>query len=234
MLNGGAGIDQLYGYGGNDTYFVDNPGDIVNEAAGGGSDHVLTSVSYTLTAGQEIELLSTTNSAGTGAINLTGNTFAQTILGNAGANVIDGGAGNDILRGLGGADQFKFDTALNALTNGDSIVDFTAATDKIDLSHTIFSALGVGALSSSAFFIGTAAQNASEHVLYNSSTGGPFYDPDGNGSAASELLAGNGTPKQPEASTSPVPDVPETKLVQIVPFKKPRAKPSDLQPRFAR
>ena len=90
--------------------------------------------------------------------------------------------------GLGGADQFKFDTALNALTNVDSIVDFTAATDKIDLSHTIFSALGVGALSSSAFFIGTAAQNA-EHVLYNSSTGGPFYDPNGNGSAAATEFA---------------------------------------------
>ena len=62
----------------------------MDEAAGGGSDRVLTSVSYTLTTGQEIETLSTTNNAGTGAINLTGNAFAQTITGNAGANVIDG------------------------------------------------------------------------------------------------------------------------------------------------
>ena len=65
----------MLGLGGNDTYYVDNAGDMVNEAAGGGTDQVLTSVSYTLAAGQEIEALSTTNSAGTGAINLTGNAF---------------------------------------------------------------------------------------------------------------------------------------------------------------
>ena len=162
----------------------------MNEAAGGGSDRVLTSVNYTLTAGQEIEAFSTTNNAGTGAINLTGNTFAQTITGNAGANIIDGGAGNDTLDGLGGADQFKFDTVLNSSSNVDSIVDFAAGTDKIDMSHTIFSALSAGTLSSSAFFAGTAAQNASEHVIYNPGTGGLFrYDPDGNGSAAATEFA---------------------------------------------
>ena len=179
----------MRGLGGNDTYFVDNPGDVVNEAAGGGSDRVLTSVNYTLTAGQEIEALSTTNNAGTGAINLTGNAFAQTITGNAGANIIDGGAGNDTLDGLGGADQFKFDTVLNPLTNVDSIVDFAAGSDKIDMSHTIFSALSAGTLSSSAFFAGTAAQNASEHVIYNPGTGGLYYDPDGNGSVAATEFA---------------------------------------------
>ena len=85
----------MRGLGGNDTYYVDNVGDVVNEAAGGGNHQVLTTVSYTLTAGQEIEALSTTNSAGTGAINLTGNASAQTITGNAGANSINGGAGAD-------------------------------------------------------------------------------------------------------------------------------------------
>ena len=176
-IDGGAGADTMRGLGGNDTYFVDNAGRLVNEAAGGGSDRVLTSVNYTLTAGQEIESLSTTNNAGTGAINLAGNTFAQTITGNAGANIIDGGAGNDTLDGLGGADQFKFDTVLNPLTNVDNIVDFAAGTDKIDMSHTIFSALSAGTLSSTAFFAGTAAQNAGEHVIYNPGTGGPTTIP---------------------------------------------------------
>ena len=189
VIDGSGGADIMQGLGGNDTYFVDNPSDIVNELVGGGSDRVLTSVSYALIAGQEIEALSTANPAGVGAINLTGNAFAQTITGNAGANVIDGGAGNDTLDGLGGVDQFKFDTLLNPLTNVDSILDFAAGTDKIDLAHTIFSALSTGTLSSSAFFSGTAAQNASEHVIYNPGTGGLFYDPDGNGSVAATEFA---------------------------------------------
>jgi serralysin len=189
VIDGSGGADIMQGLGGNDTYFVDNPGDIVNELVGGGTDRVLTSVSYALIAGQEIEALSTTNNAGVGAINLTGNAFAQTITGNAGANVIDGGAGNDTLDGLGGVDQFKFDTLLNPLTNVDSILDFAAGTDKIDLAHTIFSSLSAGTLSSSAFFVGAAAQNATEHVIYNPGTGGLFYDPDGNGAAAATEFA---------------------------------------------
>ena len=59
---------------------------------------MLTSVSYALTPDRRSRSLSTTNSAGTGAINLTGNEFAQTITGNAGANVIDGGGGADIMQ----------------------------------------------------------------------------------------------------------------------------------------
>ena len=63
-LNGGAGIDQMFGLGGNDTYYVDNAADVVGELVGGGTDQVLTSVTYTLAGGQEIETLKTTNDAG--------------------------------------------------------------------------------------------------------------------------------------------------------------------------
>ncbi len=67
----------MAGLGGNDTY-VDNAGDIVTEAAAGGTDTMYTSVSYALLGGQEIENLRTTNAAGVGAINLTGNNLANT------------------------------------------------------------------------------------------------------------------------------------------------------------
>ena len=59
-LNGSAGADVMSGGGGNDTYFVDNIGDAVHEAAGGGTDTVLANVNYTLTAGSEIEFLGPT------------------------------------------------------------------------------------------------------------------------------------------------------------------------------
>jgi Ca2+-binding RTX toxin-like protein len=57
------------------------------------------------------------------------------------------------------------------------------------LSHTIFSTLSAGALSSSAFVIGSSAKNSSEHIIYNSTTGALLYDPDGNGAAAATRFA---------------------------------------------
>jgi Ca2+-binding RTX toxin-like protein len=103
-IHGGGGVDDMAGGLGDDAYNVDNSLDIVTEAAGEGNDRVLASVSYTLAAAAEVELLSSANQAGTTAVNFTGNGFNQTIIGNNGANSLDGGGGNDQLRGLAGND----------------------------------------------------------------------------------------------------------------------------------
>ncbi|HTU10131.1 MAG TPA: Ig-like domain-containing protein [Allosphingosinicella sp.] len=103
-LRGTAGADILSGGLGNDTYYVENGSDQVLEAAAAGNDRVFASVSYALTAGSSVEQLSTTNNAGTGAINLTGNGLANSIIGNAGINTLTGGAGNDLLDGKEGND----------------------------------------------------------------------------------------------------------------------------------
>ncbi|MET4520156.1 hypothetical protein [Bradyrhizobium sp. I1.7.5] len=120
-LDGKGGADTMQGLGGNDIYIVDNAGDKVIEAAGGGIDRVAASVSYVLAAGREIERLDTINAAGTTAINLTGNEFGQSIIGNAGTNILNGGGGADTLWGLGGNDTFVFRAGE---TQGDVVVDF--------------------------------------------------------------------------------------------------------------
>ncbi|WP_310468727.1 M10 family metallopeptidase C-terminal domain-containing protein, partial [Sphingomonas sp.] len=74
-LNGGAGVDTMAGGAGNDWFYVDAAADAIVEGAGGGTDRVLSAVTYALNAGSAVELVTTTNAAGTGALNLTGNEF---------------------------------------------------------------------------------------------------------------------------------------------------------------
>lgn len=98
-IDGGAGADTMAGGGDDDTYIVDDVGDTVTENSGEGTDTVLSSVSYTLSANVENMTLT-----GTSDINGSGNASANFIQGNSGANVLDGGNGNDILFGLAGDD----------------------------------------------------------------------------------------------------------------------------------
>ncbi|MER8758313.1 calcium-binding protein, partial [Mesorhizobium sp. M0976] len=121
----GAGGHTMIGYGGNDTYYVDDVSDKEIEAAGGGTDKAFASVTHALSAGSEIELLATNSPSGTTAINLTGNAFAQTIQGNAGANVINGLGGADTMAGYGGNDTYYVDNA------GDKVIEAVGGgTDK--------------------------------------------------------------------------------------------------------
>lgn len=187
-INGLGGADTMIGYGGNDGYYIDNAGDKVIEAAGGGRDTVATTVSYALAAGSAVELLAARYPSATTAINLTGNEFAQTIKGNAGANVINGGRGADTLTGNGGNDAFVFNTALGA-GNIDRITDFNKSQDKIHLDNAIFAGLSSGALTSAAFFAGAAAHDSSDRILYNNSTGALSFDSDGIGGAVQTQFA---------------------------------------------
>ena len=92
VLTGNAGINVLTGGKGHDTYYVQNTGDTVIEANGGGTDHVYSSVNFTLGATSYVELLTLTGSA---AINGTGNNLDNVLTGNAGNNVLTGGKGHD-------------------------------------------------------------------------------------------------------------------------------------------
>jgi len=115
-LSGGVGLDSMVGGLGDDVYVVDSAGDSVVEAAGQGAyDEVRTSVSYALTAAQEIELLTLSGAA---SINGTGNALANDIVGNGGNNLLQGLAGNDWLSGGLGHDTLDGGTGNDTMDGG--------------------------------------------------------------------------------------------------------------------
>ena len=207
LLDGKAGNDTLIGGLGDDRYVVDSLGDVVVEQSGEGTDTVsvaLTKAKTTYLLGINLENATVTSTA---AVNLTGNDLANTLVGNAAANTLNGGAGDDTLAGgagndsliggLGG-DLFRFDAVLNASTNRDTISDFGVGDDRIVLLQSVFSALAERALPEEAFWAsatGTAAHDADDRLVYNTSTGALYYDPDGiDGAAAVQFATLTGVP----------------------------------------
>ncbi len=183
-LNGGAGADTMSGGIGNDIYYVHDAGDVVIELSGEGSDVVNSIVDFTLGDNVENLLL-----RGNGAIDGTGNDLANRIVGNAGDNSLSGGDGNDKLTGGAGSDVFVFDTAPNASTNVDKIIDFAVGEDSIQLDQAVFSAIDLGTLSEQAFCLGTAAADTDDRIVYDSATGNIYYDADGSDPGAAVLFA---------------------------------------------
>ena len=183
IINGGLGADVLTGGAGNDLYYVDNSGDNVVEASGGGRDRVYTSISLTL--GDNLEDLF---ARGSSAINLTGNALDNVLRGNSAANILDGGAGADDLKGGAGADTFVFDDGdFGGMTpsTSDRIMDFRRSDgDRIDLSAVDANS---GLSGDQAFaFIGTGAfTNVAGELRYEQVNGNTYVygDTDGDGTA---------------------------------------------------
>ena len=91
-LYGGAGADRMVGGAGNDTYDVDNTGDVVVESLSAGIDLVWSSLpAYTLPANVENLGLS----GGWANLNGSGNSLDNLFYASIGNNILDGGAGSD-------------------------------------------------------------------------------------------------------------------------------------------
>ncbi|HKI61618.1 MAG TPA: cadherin-like domain-containing protein, partial [Mariprofundaceae bacterium] len=129
-IDGGAGADYMEGGAGDDTYVVDNAGDVVIENAGEGNDTVESSIDYSL-EGTNIENLTLSGTAATGR----GNTGDNILRGNAADNVLEGlagndqfygGAGNDTMMGGAGNDRYVF-----RLGDGADVIDDAQGSDTL-------------------------------------------------------------------------------------------------------
>ena len=169
-LDGGTGDDTLAGGLGNDTYVVDSTQDVVSEAAGGGTDLVLSSASYTLSA--NIESLTLT---GTANINGTGNDLDNLLTGNTGANTLSGGLGNDtyIVDNTADAIIENLNAGIDLVQSG---VSFTLSANVENLTLT-----------------GTASVNATGNALVNTLTGNSGANTLDGGAGADTMIGGTGS-----------------------------------------
>jgi serralysin len=171
-IDGGAGADSMRGGIGNDTYIVQNTGDIVDETTlGGGLDLVKSAITYTLGSG-----LNNLTLTGGNAINGYGN---------AGINVIQGNLAHNVLTGNGGNDTFVFKNTLT-LTNFDTVMDFGYSSDVFHIDNAVFKGLSTGTLSSDYFTLissatSTAGVDGDDRILYDKAHGNLYFDKDGSG-----------------------------------------------------
>ena len=125
---------------------------------------------------------------------LQGGSGGDVLSGNAGADTLVGGAGHDTLTGGTGADRFDFTVSLSASTNVERITDYSLTDDLMRLDNDVFTAFVTEnvALDASAFYSGSGivtAHDADDHIIYNTTTGNLYYDPDGTGGTGSTLFA---------------------------------------------
>ncbi|MBD2497649.1 calcium-binding protein [Nostoc sp. FACHB-280] len=202
----GGGTDQLNGI---EAIVASNLlNDTINASAATGSTSITTNLgSNSLTVNNVVigGVTTSLNFTVSNFENVTGTANNDTITGNAANNTLNGGAGNDVLVGGAGDDNLIGGSGADVLTGGigndqftflkpeegvDIITDFASVPDTIAVSASGFGGgLSLGVLSSLQFFVGTGATTADQRFIYNSITGGLFFDIDGNGGAAQQQIA---------------------------------------------
>lgn len=161
-LDGNAGADVLEGRTGDDTYIVDNAGDVVKEVVGSGYDLVKSSVSHVLA--DEVESLQLQGSA---AINGTGNGLSNRLVGNGANNILNGAGGSDVMIGGLGDDTYLVDDGSDRIVESEgegtdtvnSSVSFTLANHLENLSLTGSAAINATGNATNNILRGNAADN---------------------------------------------------------------------------
>jgi len=184
LIDGGAGIDTVnfaISAGQQSAITADlTAGTIRGGGVGGAGSASVTSIERVIGAGFNDRL--------------SGAAAAETLEGREGNDTLFGASGNDTLIGGTGQDSFLF-ASLPGPGNVDLVSDFVSATDKILLEDEIFLGMGMPgtfAAGDARFFAGpgaTSGHDASDRIVYNTTTGQLFYDADGSGAGAAQLVA---------------------------------------------
>lgn len=136
---GGTVYGAVYGYGGDDTYWVNDTVHVLIENSGGGTDTVNADTSFRLADNfEDLILIGTDRHFGVGnasANTITGNDANNRLWGLDGADTLNGGDGNDILRGGAGAD------VLNG-GDGQDWADYRNSSDGVTVNLTTSTATG--------------------------------------------------------------------------------------------
>ena len=198
QLSGGEGNDTINGFGGNDTIFAGGSGG--DDLVDGGSGRDSIDFRFTAQSGIVADFgAGTIVGGGPGSISftsiervvgsvfndaMTGNAAAQNLTGQGGADTLEGAGGIDTLWGGNGGDFFVFREMGTA--NADRISDFVSGADEVRLDGSVFTGIGSG------FFVANAsgtAQDANDRVIYDTDSGQLYYDADGSGAGAAQLVA---------------------------------------------
>jgi Ca2+-binding RTX toxin-like protein len=113
QLDGGEGADLLAGGFGDDTYVIEEAGDVIVEHADEGTDTVLSASDWKIAANIENLVLT-----GLDDLDATGNELDNVITGNDGENVLSGAAGNDAIDGAAGNDTLDGGDGNDTVTGG--------------------------------------------------------------------------------------------------------------------
>ena len=213
FLDGGAGADEMRGGTEDDIYVVDDMGDRIIELANEGTDEVQTTLTYYLQ--QHLENLTLT---GRDDIWGVGNNANNVVTGNDGNNRLEGRGGQDILLGGEGEDTLYGGSNVDTLTGGynadkfqffspedggDTITDFNVSHGDViflwsigfdlEIPSPIRVTLPNGPLASRHFVRSSHAEDADDYFIYErnwaSGTANLYFDPDGNGNMAQQLVA---------------------------------------------